>query len=166
MEALFSHIRKHGEESNVRNIKEPKISKIVKNSEYVFTFNGQPVMDIHKSFNQAVEGAGIEDFKFHDLRHTFAPHLGMNGATIKDVMELLGHKDTKMTNRYAHLSPEHKKKAVSLLNRLTAKTVMTDLCQIFESPESRIPGNYLNSLEPPCGVEPQTSSLRVRCSTS
>lgn len=82
-------------EGNARNIKESKISKIVKNSEYVFTFNGEPVTDIHKGFTQAVEQAGIEGFRFHDLRHTFASHLVMNGATIKDLMELLGHKDDK-----------------------------------------------------------------------
>ena len=44
----------------------------------------------------------------------------MRGATLKEVQELLGHKDIKMTMRYAHLSQEHKKKAVNLLNGLTA----------------------------------------------
>jgi len=164
-QALFDHIRKHGEKSTVVDMKS-KISKIKKNPVYVFTFNGEPVMDIHKGFTQAVEGAGIRDLKFHDPRHRFASHLVMNGATIKDVMELLGHKDTKMTNRYAHLSPEHKQKAVSLLNRLTAKTGMSDFGRFSESAKNPIPANCLNLLEPPCGVEPQTSSLRVRCSTS
>jgi len=44
----------------------------------------------------------------------------MRGATMKELQELMGHRDMKMTNRYAHLSPEHKKKAVNLLNGLTA----------------------------------------------
>jgi hypothetical protein len=44
----------------------------------------------------------------------------MRGATIKEVQEILGHRDVKMTLRYAHLSQEHKKKAVNLLNGLTA----------------------------------------------
>ena len=44
----------------------------------------------------------------------------MKGASLKDVQEILGHKDMTMTLRYAHLSPEHKKKTVNLLNGLTA----------------------------------------------
>ncbi len=55
-----------------------------------------------------------------DCALTFASHLLMNGASIKDVQELLGHKTMQMTLRYAHLSQEHKKKAVNLLNGLTA----------------------------------------------
>jgi integrase len=76
-------------------------------SEYVFTFGQRPVHEVKRSFAGAMKRAGIENFHFHDLRHTFASHLVMKGATIKDVQELLGHKDTKMTNRYAHLSREH-----------------------------------------------------------
>jgi hypothetical protein len=44
----------------------------------------------------------------------------MKGASIKEVQEILGHKRIEMTMRYAHLSPEHKQKAVSLLSGLTA----------------------------------------------
>ena len=58
------------------------------------------------------------DFRFHDLRHTFASQVLMKGGTLKDVQELLGHKT--MTLRYAHLSQEQKRKAVNLLNGLTA----------------------------------------------
>jgi len=72
------------------------------------------------AFKAVFKRAGIEDFKFHDLRHTFASHLAMKGASPKDLQELLGHKTMSMTTRYAHLSQEHKKKAVSLLNGLTA----------------------------------------------
>jgi len=61
------------------------------------------------------------DFKFHDLRHTFASQLLMKGGTLKDVQELLGHKTMTMTLRYAHLSQDHKRKAVNLLNGLTAR---------------------------------------------
>ena len=78
------------------------------------------VKDVKKSFGTALIRAGIENFKFHDLRHTFASQMVMKGASLKEVQEILGHKTMTMTIRYAHLSQEHKKKAVNLLNGLTA----------------------------------------------
>ncbi len=72
--------------------------------------------DVKRSFASAVKRVKIHDFKFHDLRHTFASHLIMAGVDITTVRELLGHKDIKMTLRYAHLAPSHKVKAVDLLD--------------------------------------------------
>ncbi len=63
---------------------------------------------------------GIRDFHFHDLRHTFASHLVMAGVDLTTVKELLGHKDIKMTLRYAHLAPAHKAEAVKKLGNLFA----------------------------------------------
>ena len=60
-------------------------------------------------------------FKFHKLRHALASLVLMRGGSLKDVSELLGHKDMTMMLCYAHLTQEHKRKAVNLLNRLTAK---------------------------------------------
>jgi len=85
---------------------------------YVFydPSTGRPYKDIKRSFNSACRRAGIKDFHFHDLRHTFASHLIMEGQGITTVKELLGHKTLAMTMRYAHLSPSHKAKAVQVLD--------------------------------------------------
>jgi integrase len=103
LDALFKQIR----------IKEHLSSK------YVFTYRGKRIDSVKTAFNAAVKRAGIVDFRFHDLRHTFASQLLLKGGTLKDVQELLGHKTMTMTLRYAHLTQEHKRKAVNLLNGLT-----------------------------------------------
>lgn len=88
-------------------------------SPYVFyePSNGKPYQDVKRSFKTALKNAKISDFKFHDLRHTFASHLVMAGVDLTTVKELLGHKDIKMTLRYAHLAPAHKLKAVEILDK-------------------------------------------------
>jgi integrase len=84
---------------------------------------GKPYTDIKHSFTSACRRAGILDFRFHDLRHTFASHLIMAGVDITTVKELLGHKTLTMTLRYAHLAPSHKVKAVDILDdTLNGKT--------------------------------------------
>jgi integrase len=78
------------------------------------------VQNVRTAFAAALVRAGIQDFRFHDLRHTFASHMVMRGASLKDLQELLGHKSMSMVLRYAHLTQEHKKKAVNLLQGLTS----------------------------------------------
>jgi integrase len=91
-------------------------------SEYVFTDAQNRKLDsIKRGFTAAVRRAGITNFRFKDLRHTFASHFVMRGGTMKELQELLGHTTMTMTMRYAHLSKEHKKKAINRLNGLTAK---------------------------------------------
>jgi len=87
-------------------------------SPYVFcNKNGKPYTDVKKSFFTAMKKSGIVDFRFHDLRHTFASHLVMAGIDIKTVQELMGHKSIEMTLRYSHLSPSHKQRAVDILGK-------------------------------------------------
>jgi len=90
-------------------------------AQYVFPHKsgpnaGEPVQDIKNGFHAAREIAGIQNFTWHDLRHTFASWLMMRGASLRSVAELLGHQSMKMTMRYAHLSPAFLSAEVSLLD--------------------------------------------------
>src|SRR6185295_13226938 len=81
---------------------------------------GEPVKDVKNAFHTALEIAEINDFTWHDLRHTFASWLIMKGASLRSVAELLGHRGLRMVMRYAHLSPEHLSAEVGLLDATTA----------------------------------------------
>jgi integrase len=81
---------------------------------------GEPVQDLKKGFHTAVDNAGIEDFRWHDLRHTFASWLVMRGASLRAVAELLGHQTMQMTMRYAHLSPGYLSVEIGLLDSVGA----------------------------------------------
>jgi integrase len=72
--------------------------------------------EIRKSWNTALRKAQLADFRFHDLRHSTASYLAMNGATLSEIAEVLGHKTLQMVKRYAHLSEAHTTKVVRALN--------------------------------------------------
>lgn len=69
-----------------------------------------------RRFRPALEAAGIEDLRFHDLRHTFCSRLVMAGIQLRTVQELAGHQSYETTLRYAHLSPEHVRSAIKALD--------------------------------------------------
>ena len=87
----------------------------------VFTFRGRPIESVKAAFNAAREKAGVEDVRFHDLRHTFASRLVQGGVPLYDVMHLMGHKSLDMVQRYSHLAPDYQKGAIEVLNRLGHK---------------------------------------------
>jgi integrase len=60
-----------------------------------------------KSFETILTTAGIENFRFHDLRHTFASWYMMNGGDLYELAKILGHSNIKMTERYAKLAKCH-----------------------------------------------------------
>lgn len=74
-------------------------------------------MEIRKHWYKAMEDAELEDFRFHDLRHSAASYLAMNGATLAEIAEILGHKTLQMVKRYAHLSDQHTAKVVERMNK-------------------------------------------------
>jgi len=76
----------------------------------------QKGMDLRVPWLAALKIAGIEDFKFHDLRHSAASYLAMNGASLAEIAEVLGHKTLQMVKRYAHLSEGHTARVVASMN--------------------------------------------------
>lgn len=95
------------------------LREVEKKGSYIFCDgNGENFSTVRRSFETALRKSGIEDFRFHDLRHCFASTLVMEGVDIMTVKELLGHKTLEMTLRYAHLAPSHKTRAVNILDRV------------------------------------------------
>ena len=92
--------------------KYPGVSYIFWRSE-----KARELRSIRFPFNKALEKAGIKDFKFHDLRHTFASQLVRNGVDLYVIQKLLGHASPKMTQRYAHLKQDQLWAAIQTIDR-------------------------------------------------
>ncbi|WP_035350854.1 tyrosine-type recombinase/integrase [Edaphobacter aggregans] len=76
--------------------------------------------NVSVAFIRACRSVGIADFSLHDLRHTMASWMRMTGSDLQDVAKQLGHRDLRMTNRYAHLSGDHLSTAVKRLDSVFA----------------------------------------------
>ena len=75
-------------------------------------------IDLRTPFETALKRAEITDFRWHDLRHCCASYLVMNGASLAEIAEILGHKTLQMVKRYAHLSEAHTSKVVARMNAM------------------------------------------------
>ncbi len=102
---------------NVHNIL--KALFMDKENGYVFGFgkDGKPFNRswVGKSFRDACKDAGIKNFKFHDLRHSFCTKLAQRGVDIYKIAKLAGHEDIRMTQRYSHHCPESLRDGVEAL---------------------------------------------------
>jgi integrase len=76
----------------------------------------QKPIDLRFPWLAALKKANIQDFRFHDLRHSAASYLAMNGASLAEIAEVLGHKTLQMVRRYAHLSEGHTASVVESMN--------------------------------------------------
>lgn len=87
-------------------------------SDLVFPSPSNPIRpwNSRPSWLSALQKANIKNFRFHDLRHSCASYLAMNGASLAEIAEVLGHKTLAMVRRYAHLSEAHTAKVVQSMN--------------------------------------------------
>jgi site-specific recombinase XerD len=91
------------------------------------TKTGKAYNDLRKALSRGLKAAGVtRHIRFHDLRHTAASHLVMAGVDLRTVGAILGHKDPKVTQRYAHLAPEHLKEAMEKLDYGSDTKAATD----------------------------------------
>lgn len=91
--------------------------EMLNENEYIFWNKDRHIpMDIRKPWAKALEEAKIDDFRFHDLRHSAASYLAMNGATLAEIAEVLGHKTLQMVKRYAHMTEQHTISVVERMN--------------------------------------------------
>jgi site-specific recombinase XerD len=121
MKMLTVCLTKNGETRHVRlnSAAVTALSELYGNSPasgYVFTSRqGDRLLKGRHWFEPAIQAAGVKNFTWHCLRHTFASRLVMAGVDLRTVQQLMGHKTIQMTVRYAHLTPEHQLAAVERL---------------------------------------------------
>jgi integrase len=87
----------------------------------VFKYKGKAIRSVRTSFIAARKASGLDDVRFHDLRHTFASRLVQAGVPLYDVGQLMGHKSLEMVQRYAHLAPDYQERAIAALNEIGHK---------------------------------------------
>ncbi len=92
-----------------------KVRRIDTNYLFPGKIPNKPI-DIRSAWDSAIKRADISNFKFHDLRHSCASYLAMNGASLAEIAEVLGHKTLSMVKRYSHLSETHTAGVVSRMN--------------------------------------------------
>jgi len=98
----------------------------------------KPVLSNDHWFKPSLKAAGVGNFRWHDLRHTFASWLVQDGVPLDRVSKLLGHKSLQMTMRYAHLAPNQLHDDVALLTRNSTTVAPAP------KPENGVPASYVN----------------------
>jgi integrase len=99
--------------------------QIGKDSKWVFTYKGKPVTQVTtKAWYKALERAGIENFRWHDLRHTWASWLTQQGVPLNVIQEMGAWESSEMVRRYAHLAPEQFSKHARVVDDLLNGTFL------------------------------------------
>ena len=79
--------------------------------------NPQVPLDFRAPFEKALEEAAVQDFRWHDLRHTCASYLAMQGASLTEIAAVLGHRSLNMVKRYSHVGDQHTASIVEQMNQ-------------------------------------------------
>ncbi len=108
---------------------------------------GEPLAGPRYWFEKAIQEAGIKDFHWHDLRHTFASRLTMAGVGLRATQDALGHKSIAMTVRYSHLAPDF---LLNVVERLVPQPSETDSAKPTDTTTDTNAFSYL---------EPQSANL-------
>jgi site-specific recombinase XerD len=108
---------------------------------------GEPFTDVKKSFRAACDKAKIEDFTFHDLRHTFGTRLADRGADVVKIKELMGHADIQTTMRYTHVTDVGKREAIAKLSQYSAADASKSEAQPNASPLEQLMSLQLANAE-------------------
>src|SRR5438105_8397873 len=95
------------------------------------------------AWEAALATAGLEGFRFHDLRHTFASWLVQRGRTLKEVQEALGHQTITMTMRYSHLAPDHLRAAVAVLDGVLSASQPTQTAAVSAQASTQEPAELV-----------------------
>lgn len=100
-------------------IKKLKINDSGSFEDFIFHSPESPTKccSIRTAWDKAIKRADVKDFRFHDLRHSTASYLAMNGASLLEIADILGHKTLQMVKRYAHLSDDHKADVLEKMNK-------------------------------------------------
>jgi integrase len=123
------------------------LSNLARSGERVFPYNDRNFN--RRVFVRALRRAGVTDFRFHDLRHTFATRLAMRGVDLYTIARLMGHHSIRMTERYAHLTDEALRGAVERLGSFRGEV----------APELALAGRGSEKVVDAAGLEPATPCM-------
>jgi len=85
--------------------------------DWVFpNLKGDAPATVRRAWDLAIKEAGVENFRFHDCRHSAASALLMSGAGLGEIADILGHRTLAMVQRYSHVADEHRQKVVQRMN--------------------------------------------------
>ncbi len=101
----------------------PKVRRL--DTSRVFPYQGKSVQEIKKAFTRAVLAAGIENLRFHDLRHCAATNLRRAGVDTVTAMKIVGHKSEKMHRRYNAVAETDLTQAAAKLHAYISNTLIT-----------------------------------------
>ncbi|MBN1293471.1 MAG: site-specific integrase [Candidatus Latescibacteria bacterium] len=101
------------------------LNKKMKEKDSIYVFPSMKtyknLTHVKRSFATALKKAGIENFRFHDLRHTAASWMVQSGVDLYSVQKILGHSSIRSTQRYAHLSPGYLENEISKIDNFLSR---------------------------------------------